>query len=189
MADHAGQWRTIRLLLLRRIHQRDARRVRGAGRGRGEASEGFVLLFVVLATLLMTVGTLAMTNRSTMGLMGSLFQGVGIDAQEAAEIGVNRIISELNRAPNRGLLRSKGSTVETALWTLQDASSFHKSRCPGVAASDLASNANFGNASGRSTTYNTVYVQDDGSISATANGARRAYRLVSVTRQIGRAHV
>ena len=149
----------------------------------GPREGGFILLFVVIATLLMSVGTLAMANRSGMGQLGSVFQGFSFDAQDAAEIGMNRIISELNRPQNRGLLRSKGSTVETALWTSTDATSVHRSRCPGVASPDLVSNANLGYPSAGGTPYNKVYINADGTVGASQNGANRAYRLVSVTRR------
>ena len=159
-----------------------ARRIRGR---RAAGSEGFVLPFVILAALLMSVGTLAMANRSGMGFMGAVFHGLSYDAQEAAEIGMNRIIGELNRKENRGLLRSKGSTVESVLWTSADAATVHRSRCPDVNHSDLATNPNIGYPAGSSapSTYNPVYVRPDGTISSTAQGANRAYRLVSVTRR------
>ena len=152
---------------------------------RAAGSEGFVLPFVILAALLMSVGTLAMANRSGMGFMGAVFHGLSFDAQEAAEIGMNRIIGELNRKENRGLLRSKGSTVESVLWTSADAATVHRSRCPDVNSSDLATNPNIGYPAGTSapSTYNPVYVRPDGTISSTAQGANRAYRLVSVTRR------
>lgn len=167
-------WRTWSGLL--------ASRTRG---GRAAGSEGFVLPFVILAALLMSVGTLAMANRSGMGFMGAVFHGLSFDAQEAAEIGMNRIIGELNRKENRGLLRSKGSTVESALWTSADAATVHNSRCPDVNSSDLTTNPNIGYPAGSSapSTYNSVYVRPDGTISSTAQGANRAYRLVSVTRR------
>lgn len=149
------------------------------------SNQGYLLPFVMLAALLMSVGTLAMANRSSMGFLGSVFHGLSFDAQEAAEIGVNRIIGELNRKQNRGLLRSKGASVESALWTSAEAGTVHRSRCPGNPAPDLVSNPNLGYPSGNAapTTYNSVYIQSDGSISATATGARRAYRLLSVTRR------
>ncbi|MFM9102950.1 MAG: hypothetical protein ACKOPS_17150, partial [Cyanobium sp.] len=97
---------------------------------------------------------------------------------------MNRIVSELNRSENRGLLRSKGSAVESALWTSSDATSYHASRCPDVSPPDLASNPSLGYpSSGATGTYRTVYINNDGSISSSANGASRAYRLVAVTRR------
>jgi hypothetical protein len=160
-----------------------ARRIAGGPPG---GSEGFLLPFVILAALLISVGTLALVNRSGMGFMGAVFHGLSFDAQEAAEIGMNRIISELNRKENRGLLRSKGSPVETALWTSADAGTVHNSRCPDTPNSpDLATNPSIGYPAGSSapTTYNSVYVRNDGTISSSAAGATRAYRLVSVTRR------
>jgi hypothetical protein len=160
-------------------------RARRRGVRQAAGSDGFVLPFVILAALVMSVGTLALANRSGMGFMGAVFHGLSFDAQEAAEIGMNRIIGELNRKENRGLLRSKGSTVETALWTSADATTVHSSRCPGTELPDLATNPNIGYPAGSSppTTYNFVYVRADGSISSSAQGATRAYRLVSVTRR------
>ena len=83
------------------------------------------------------------------------------------------------------MLRSKGSTVESVLWISADAATVHRSRCPDVNSSDLATNPNFGYPAGSSapSTYNPVYVRPDGTISSTAQGANRAYRLVSVTRR------
>ena len=144
---------------------------------------GFALAFVILAALVMTVGTLAMANRSSLGTFGSVFHSLSFDAQEAAEIGMNRIISELNRTENRGLLRSKGSSLESTLWTSADATNYHSSRCPDTSPPDLATNPSIGYPTGSPTTYNTVYVKADGSISSSASGATRAYRLVSVTRR------
>jgi hypothetical protein len=145
--------------------------------------EGFALPFVILAALVMTVGTLAMANRSSIGTFGSVFHSLSFDAQEAAEIGMNRIIGELNRTENRGLLRSKGSATESDLWTSANATTFHASRCPDTVAPNLATNASIGYPSGSPTAYNTIYVRSDGSISSSAAGATRAYRLVSVTRR------
>jgi len=150
----------------------------------GARTPGFVLPFVILAVLVMSAGTLAIANRSSLGTLGTVYQSLSFDAQEAAEIGMNRIISELNRPQNRGLLRSKGSTVDSALWTSSEASASHASRCPDTPAPDLTSNASIGYPStGSPTTYRTIYLRNDGSLSSSASGASRAYRLVSVTRR------
>jgi len=103
--------------------------LQSAGRRR---AGGFALPFVIRAVLLMSMGSLAIANRSSLGSLGTVYQSLGFDAQEAGEIGMNRIISELNRSENRGLLRSKGSAVESALWTSSDATTNHASRCPDV---------------------------------------------------------
>jgi hypothetical protein len=164
---------------IRRLH---LALLQSAGRQR---ARGFALPIVILAVLVMSVGSLAIANRSSLGSLGTVYQSLGFDAQEAAEIGMNRIISELNRSENRGLLRSKGSAVESALWTSSDATSYHASRCPDVSPPDLASNPSLGYpSSGSPSTYNTIYIRSDGSISSSSSsGATRAYRLVSVTRR------
>lgn len=151
---------------------------------RGPAA-GFALPFVILAVLVMTVGSLAIANRSSLGTLGTVYQSLGFDAQEAAEIGMNRIVSELNRPINRGLLRSKGSSVDASLWTSSEASGNHASRCPDIATPDLATNPSIGYPTGTASpsSYNTVYIKNDGTVSSTASGATRAYRLVSVTRR------
>lgn len=156
-------------------------------------SEGMILPFVILAVLVMAVGSLAIANRSSLGTLGTVYQSLSFDAQEAAETGMNRIISELNRPRNRGLLRSKGTSVDSsALWTGSEAASLHTSRCPGTGAPDLASNPSIGYpASGSAAVYSTVYLHNDGSVSTSASSnasgsasaASRAYRLVSVTRR------
>ena len=137
---------------------------------------------VILTAVMLTVGGLALANRSSQGLLGSVFQSYGLQAREAAEIGMNRIVSELNRQGNRGLLRARDTSVETGLWNSADAALFHTSKCPGALSNDLATNPNLAYQAPANGSYGLVYVRNDGSISSSATGARRAYRLITSVR-------
>lgn len=148
--------------------------------------QGFSLALVVLASLMLTAGGLALANRSSQGLLGSVFHAFGLQAREAAEIGVTRIVTELNKPGNRGLLHAKGASTETTPWNVSDLTTSYRSKCPGSGSPTLASNVNIG-APSSGTTYNRVYLYSDGSVSSSRirNGeaATRAYRLVSATRR------
>jgi hypothetical protein len=137
---------------------------------------------VILTAVMLTVGGLALANRSSQGLLGSVFRGFGLQAREAAEIGMNRIVSELNREGNRGLLRARGTSVESGLWNTADTALFHTSKCPKAVSNDLATNPNLAYQDPSNSSYGLVYVQDDGTISNSASGARRAYRLITSVR-------
>lgn len=156
-------------------------------RSRAESpDQGFALALVVLAALMLTAGGLALANRSSQGLLGSVFHGFGLQAREAAEIGMTRIVTELNKPQNRGLLRAYGSSTETTPWQVADLATFYRSKCPRVGNSDLATNVNIG-APSSGTTYNRVYLFADGSVSSNrirdGQAATRAYRLVSASRR------
>jgi hypothetical protein len=148
--------------------------------------QGFALALVVLAALMLTAGGLALANRSSQGLLGSVFLLFGQQAREAAEIGATRIVTELNKPQNRGLLRARGSSIETTPWQVADVGTFYRSKCPGDGGSDLATNVNIG-APSSGTTYSRVFLFADGSVhsSRIRNGeaATRAYRLISVSRR------
>lgn len=153
--------------------------------GGPDPAAGFTLPLVILAALMITAGGLALAYRSSYGLLGSVFHVYGLQAREAAEIGVNRIIAELNKTQNRGVLRSRGTGTETGLWSSGDLATLYRSNCPGSGTPDLASNANLGYPAGSSspTAYNQVFIRPDGTISASSAGATRSYRLVSATRR------
>jgi hypothetical protein len=58
-------------------------------------------LLIVLAIIL---GSLAIANRNSLGLLGSAYQNQSREARAAAEIGMAQVVSELNRNRNRQLL-------------------------------------------------------------------------------------
>jgi len=152
------------------------------------------MVVVVLAGLVLLASGMALAMRTANALLNKNFNDYRDKAQDAAETGVNRIISELNKPANRGLLRSKGPGIENgtslsspALWGSADVS-LYRNRCPGIpelslaANSPLATNIGYPSQSTNPTRYNLVYIKPDGSISSSRNGADRAYRLLATTR-------
>lgn len=109
------------------------------------ASEGFSLPLALLVGASALFGTLAMLNRAQGSNQIRSTESKAIDARDAAEIGMTRIIAELNRPCNRRLL------VNTPLLAAADnpgtiaASSFLSSPCEevGGAPADLTSQQTF----------------------------------------------
>ena len=144
---------------------------------------------MLLAALVVLVGGLMLALRSSDGLLSTLLQRESNDARDAAEAGITRIIGELNRPRNRGLLVKAGSAEDPDgyLWTSTDAEAdpnhFRNPCLPAADSSnpDLATNPNIG-ANSTGTPYNTVYLNDAGAVTDKST-ATRAYRLLWVKRQ------
>ncbi|MCP9931458.1 hypothetical protein KBY82_11760 [Cyanobium sp. AMD-g] len=66
--------------------------------------DGFSFLAVLFVVLVLTLGTLAVANRNSLGSLGSAYQSQGRIARAAAETGMTQLVSELNRPRNRPLL-------------------------------------------------------------------------------------
>ncbi|WP_231597282.1 hypothetical protein [Synechococcus sp. CBW1004] len=75
--------------------------------------------------------------RSGDGLLSVLLQAESSDARDAAETGITRIVGELNKPHNRGLLVKAGSLAdeEGYLWSSDDAKVL--SPCPPASTGDL----------------------------------------------------
>ncbi len=65
---------------------------------------GFSMVLVILIALAVLLGGVMLITRVSFGQLGSAYQSQGREAREAAEIGMARIIAELNRERNRRLL-------------------------------------------------------------------------------------
>ncbi|MFY8149307.1 MAG: hypothetical protein ACOVNL_08840 [Prochlorococcaceae cyanobacterium] len=68
------------------------------------ASQGFSLVIVLLLSLGVLLTGVAIMSRVSFGRLGAAWQAQSREAREAAEIGMARIVSELNRERNRRLL-------------------------------------------------------------------------------------
>ena len=66
--------------------------------------EGFSLTLVLVASLMVLLGGLMLVDRASDGVISAAFQRDSSDASDAAETGMTRIVGELNRPQNRGLL-------------------------------------------------------------------------------------
>ncbi|MFZ9270210.1 MAG: hypothetical protein ACO23C_03085 [Prochlorococcaceae cyanobacterium] len=148
---------------------------------RGEA--GYSMPMVMVIALILVVGGIALANRANQGLLGSIFQNQSWEAREAAEIGMNRLISELNKERNRWLMVKRDGDSEQ-LWSSPAAggtvATLRTNPCEPQTTADY-SKLDPNNAA--TSTYGTWYIADDGSVSSSASGATRSYKLVGVTRQ------
>ena len=69
--------------------------------------DGFSLTLVLVASLMVLLGGLMLVDRASDGVISAAFQRDSSDASDAAETGMTRIVGELNRPQNRGLLAKK----------------------------------------------------------------------------------
>ena len=78
-------------------------------------SQGFSVVYVLVATLILIAGTATLLNQSTSSMLGSIFQGQSWQARNVARSGISYLISLLNKEDNRHLLVLKNSPIESAL--------------------------------------------------------------------------
>ncbi|MEB3235981.1 MAG: hypothetical protein VKM98_11195 [Cyanobacteriota bacterium] len=153
-----------------------------------QGSHGYSMPMVMTAALILILGSLALASRSGQGLLSSIFQNQSWEARSAAEIGMQEIISELNREQNRYLMVQRPgdtSSDSTNLWT-SSANPFiaatRTNPCSG-ASPPTYSNLDSRSSAASDTSYGTWYIQNDGRITSTQGTARRGFRLVRVNRQ------
>ena len=103
------------------------------------------------------LGGLMLADRASDGVISAAFQRDSSDARDAAETGVTRIVGELNRPQNRGLLAKKTSGADPASyrWSGEDADASVNS-CIGATGGrpNLENNASLGYAA--NAPYNRV---------------------------------
>lgn len=167
--------------------------------GRSRPSWGFSLPFVLIAAAILLTGGLMLALHSSDGLLSILLQRESSDARDAAETGITRIVGELNRPRNRGLLAKDEATQDPDgyLWTSSDAAASRNPCLPRQLpdvnpdddpnAPDLTTNPSIGfrtTAAGSSVplTYNTVLLNEAGELVSDPAAAVQSYRLVSVRR-------
>lgn len=158
--------------------------------GSQRGQQGFSLPLVIALALMLLIGGLALANRANQGLFSSIFQNQSWEAREAAEIGMNRIISELNKENNRWLMVQRNGDPDSGIWQSradsQKVVEWRTNPCnPNVKPDYSKLDPN----SATSTTYNGKggygiwYIDANGNVSSSSAGATRAYRLVAVSRQ------
>lgn len=144
---------------------------------------GYSMPMVMVIALILVVGGVALASRANQGLLGAIFQNQSWEARSAAEIGMNRIISELNKERNRWLMVKRTGDSEQ-IWTRPSAGgtveTLRTNPCEPEIRADY-SKLDPNNAA--SSTYGTWYVDGNGNVSSSSAGATKAYRLVRVTRQ------
>jgi hypothetical protein len=102
---------------------------------RSANNEGFSVVFVLTATLILIAGTATLLNQSASSMLGSIFQGQSLQARNVARSGMAYLISQINKEENRGLLELPWSlkisnpNADTTLWTDSQATTNHINRC------------------------------------------------------------
>ena len=152
--------------------------------------QGFSIIYVLIAALVLIAGTATMMNRSTSTVLGSIFQGQSWQSRDVARIGMSYLISQINTEKNRHLLAVLDSQIDInasadqTLLTDSQASAYHFNPC--ITALDTSgtkintppslSDLNLGSAK---TNGGFLYIDANGSISNTRNGATRAFLIVT----------
>lgn len=155
------------------------------------AQVGSSLPYALLITLVVMITGWAVASRTLNGVYSAVFQQDSRRSREAAEIGINVIVAELNRERNRGLLAR--NPAAGGFWTQAEADA-SKNACA-VRANDVNRPTSIdlnlirsGGVAGTTTTNPIIYVADDGTLSADADNVidatrptdqRYAYQLVT----------
>lgn len=145
--------------------------------------DGFSLATVMLIALAVILGSIAMIDRATSGWLGSLFVGQSREARDAAEIGLMRVVSQLNRSRNRRLLVNASLLNNEDFATLEAEGSSTTSHCASNedAPPDL-STGGLQHARGELTgTSITAAEQVIDPNPRPANGTQRSYRVIAIT--------
>lgn len=158
-----------------------------------ESDFGYSLPLVLISSLILITGTALLANRAGTGRLSTSLQQQNLEAKEAAEIGMNTIINELNRERNRYLLvvsqkttpeQKKPADPNQNLWLATGTTDtttkvLRKNPCsdldPDYSAIDP------GNAA--SIPYGKWYINSNGVISKNPKNATRSFHLKAITRQ------
>ncbi len=163
---------------------------------RARASQaGSSLPYALIIALVVLITGLAVASRTLSGVYSAVFQQDSRRSREAAELGINRIVAELNRERNRGLLavNPPQSGTGAGFWT--DAQALASKNACAVRANvntrpttiDL-NLIRSGGVPGTTTANPIIYVADDGTLTADTDNAidatrpanqRYAYQLVT----------
>lgn len=155
------------------------------------AQVGSSLPYALLITLVVMITGWAVASRTLNGVYSAVFQQDSRRSREAAEHGSNRIVAELNRERNRGLLAR--NPAAGGFWTQAEADA-SKNACA-VRANDVNRPTSIdlnlirsGGVAGTTTSNPIIYVADDGTLTADADNVidatrptdqRYAYQLVT----------
>jgi hypothetical protein len=151
-------------------------------------NEGFSVVFVLTATLILIAGTATLLNQSASSMLGSIFQGQSLQARNVARSGMAYLISQINKEENRGLLELPKSlkisnpNSDTTLWTDSQTTTNHINRCTATYSNGLLfkppvlSDLNLG---GQKLNDGFFYTSDDGAISKQRSGSTRAFRIIN----------
>ena len=90
---------------------------------------GFILPLVMIITLIIATGLIALAARSWLGLSGTIRQSQSRQAREIAEAGIARTLESLNRSYSYLLIKSYDSNISGQPWNDGD---YVSSVCPDV---------------------------------------------------------
>ena len=152
--------------------------------------QGFSVIYVLIATLILIAGTATLLNQSTSSMLGSIFQGQSQQARHAARNGMAYLISQINKEENRHLLvlPQSAETINpdaaTSLWSDTQAATSHLNPCTktyvnGAKAYQASPNLSGLNLGTSRVNNGYFYIADNGAISKTRDGATRAFRIIN----------
>ncbi|UPM51176.1 hypothetical protein MY494_05300 [Synechococcus sp. A10-1-5-1] len=94
-----------------------------------DQDRGFILPLVMIISLIIATGLMALAARSWLGLSGTIRQSQSRQAREIAEAGIARTLESLNRSYSYLLIKSYDSSVSGQPWNDGD---YISSVCPDV---------------------------------------------------------
>ena len=98
-------------------------------------NQGFSVVYVLTASLILIAGTATLLNQSASSMLGSIFQGQSQQARHVARSGMAYLISQINKEENRHLLvlpqsaETINPNAATSLWTDVQAATNHLNPC------------------------------------------------------------
>lgn len=168
-----------------------------------ESETGSSLAYALVIALVVLVASAALASRTLFSTFGSAFNQDTRHAREAAEVGIQRTIAELNRERNRGLLADNPDAG--GFWSNAEVTA-NPNRCAEIVADanrPYLADLNLirsGGVAGTFTANPVVYIRDDGTLvaeqeetgqpdAARADKVRYAYQLVSAGGENGSIEV
>lgn len=157
--------------------------------------QGFSLPLVIALALMLLTGGLSLANRANQGLFSAIFQNQSWEAREAAEIGMNRIISELNKERNRWLMVQRDGDPDSGIWQNRENSmavvelrinpcTYIKDYPTDTSTPKYPDYSKIDPDKGAISPYSKKwYIDANGNVSSSSAGATRAFRLIGVKRQ------
>lgn len=162
------------------LHPSSSARIKGA--------EGFSVVYVLTASLILIAGTATLLNQSASSMLGSIFQAQSLQTRHVARSGMAYLISQINKEENRGLLelpeglKISNPNADTTLWTDSQATTNHINLCTATYNNGLLykppelSDLNLGR---QKLNDGFFYISNDGAISKERSGSTRAFRVIN----------
>lgn len=151
--------------------------------------QGFSIVYVLTAFLIVVAGTATLLNQSTSAMLGSIFQGQSWQARNVARSGMAYLISQINKEENRHLLvlpnslKAINPNADKVPWSDIQASAKHSNPCTTTytnrevrRTSPRLTDINLGESQANNGFF---YINNNGFISKNRNGSTGAFRILN----------